>query len=50
MSSLTTDRLPELNSEYPITADLVAAYQRDGHVYLPQVLTPDSLVTLAKAG
>jgi ectoine hydroxylase-related dioxygenase (phytanoyl-CoA dioxygenase family) len=38
-----SSQLPELTNEYPISPEQVAAYQRDGHIYLPQVLSSDEL-------
>jgi hypothetical protein len=41
--SLAPAALPELNEEYALTADHIAAYQRQGHVYLPHLLSPDEV-------
>src|SRR5690242_15396661 len=32
--------LPDLSSDYPITSEQVAAYQRDGHILLKGVCSP----------
>lgn len=34
-----SDALPVLDSEYPLSADQIAAYRRDGHVLLPSLLS-----------
>ncbi|MFM6938680.1 MAG: phytanoyl-CoA dioxygenase, partial [Aquirufa sp.] len=44
-----------LNTDYPIQAQQVADFQRDGHIYLPELISPaalkpyrDSIVQWAK--
>ncbi|MBT5875642.1 MAG: phytanoyl-CoA dioxygenase family protein [Candidatus Latescibacteria bacterium] len=40
---------PDLSSEYPITTDQIDAYQRDGHVRLPGVCSPEEVGVYRKA-
>ena len=35
--------LPDLSSDYPITAEQIAAYQRDGHILLRGVCSPEEV-------
>lgn len=35
--------LPELRSDYPLAPDRIAAYQRDGHIQLPAVASPEEV-------
>jgi len=38
-----------LNSDYPVTAEQIATYRRDGFIALPDVVTGDALVQLREA-
>ena len=41
--------LPPLASDYPLEDDAIAAYRQDGHVYLPQLVTPEELAAYRPA-
>lgn len=41
--SSTAMNLPDLSAEYPITADQVSRYQRDGHILLREVASPEEV-------
>ena len=41
--SIATSALPELNEAYSLTAEQVAAYQRQGHVHLRGLLSPEEV-------
>jgi hypothetical protein len=41
--SLAPVALPELNEEYALTADHIAVYQRQGHVHIPHLLSPEEV-------
>src|SRR5579884_1617585 len=35
--------LPDLSSDYPLTSEQIAGYQRDGHILLRGVLSPEEI-------
>lgn len=41
--SLTINELPDLSSDYPITSEQAAAFQRDGHILLRGVCSPEEI-------
>lgn len=41
--SQTSERLPDLSEAYPLTADQIDAYQRDGHLLLRGVCSPNEV-------
>lgn len=41
--SLSITQLPELNSEYPVSAGQAASYQRDGHILLRHVASSEEV-------
>jgi len=40
---MQVEHLPDVTGEYPLTEDQIAAYQRDGHVLLRGVCSPDEI-------
>src|SRR5687768_33427 len=40
-----TSAIPNLESEYPVSADSIADYRRDGHVLLRSVCSPDEIAS-----
>ena len=42
-SGATTVEFPRLESEYSLRPEQIAAFQRDGHIVLPQVITPQEM-------
>ncbi|MEM7031330.1 MAG: phytanoyl-CoA dioxygenase family protein [Chloroflexota bacterium] len=49
MTTTASSALPDLSSEYPLTSGQIEAYRRDGHIYLPQVCTPEEVATYRRA-
>jgi ectoine hydroxylase-related dioxygenase (phytanoyl-CoA dioxygenase family) len=43
MTTQAQDQLPDLSDAYPVTPEQVAAYQRDGHLLLRGVLSPEEV-------
>ena len=43
MSKPSTDQLPDLASDYPLSPEQTVAFQNAGHAYLPGVVTPEEL-------
>ncbi|HEX5324575.1 MAG TPA: phytanoyl-CoA dioxygenase family protein [Capsulimonadaceae bacterium] len=41
--SVAASALPDLSSDYALTDEQIASYRRNGHVYLPGVLSPSEL-------
>lgn len=44
-----TVSLPELSGDYAVSPQLISAYQRDGHVFLPGVIVPEELAVYRPA-
>ncbi len=43
MTTMSASTLPDLSSDYSLTEDQIAAYRKNGHVYLPGVLNSEEL-------
>lgn len=49
MTTTSSSEYPDLSSEYPLTPEQIEVYRRDGHVYLPQVCTPEEVAAYLQA-
>lgn len=45
----TSDNLPDLSSDYPLSPEQIEGFQKTGHIYLPQIASPSEVTAYRQA-